>query len=141
MTEFHLNFLAGSIVSCIGLCLATLSPDVPTLIFTMGVIAGVGYGMINLPAKVNCQVPKGQEISKAIFESINFPKFDPKNLKDFCPMYFRAGILQISRVKFWKIDDFKNCFRDLLTFKEKCGILGSTPKINSCQRFLSANET
>ena len=31
-------------------------------------------------------------------------------------MYFRAGILQISRVKFWKIDDFKNCFRDLLTF-------------------------
>ena len=116
MTEFHLNFLAGSIVSCIGLCLATLSPDVPTLIFTMGVIAGVGYGMINLPAKVNCQVPKGQEISKAIFESINFPKFDPKNLKDFCPMYFRAGILQISWVKFWKIDDFKNCFQDLLTF-------------------------
>ena len=31
-------------------------------------------------------------------------------------MCFRAGILQISRVKFWKIDDFKNCFRDLLTF-------------------------
>ena len=60
---------------------------------------------------------KGQEISKAIFEIINFPKFDPKNLKDFCPMYFRAGILQISRVKFWKIDDFKNCFRDLLTFR------------------------
>ena len=45
-------FLAGSIVSCIGLCLSTLSPDVPTLILTMGVIAGVGYGMINLPAKV-----------------------------------------------------------------------------------------
>ena len=103
MTKFHFYFLAGSIVSCIGLCLATLSPDVPTLIFTMGVIAGVGYGMINLPAKVNCQVPKGQEISKAIFESINFPKFDPKNLKDFCPMYFRAGILQIYRVKFWKL--------------------------------------
>ena len=67
-------------------------------------------------SKGKCQVPKGQEISKAIFESINFPKFDPKNLKDFCPMYFRAGILQISGVKLWKIDDFKNCFRDLLTF-------------------------
>ena len=33
-------------------------------------------------------------------------------------MYFRAGILQISPVKFWTIDDFKNCFRDLLTFKD-----------------------
>ena len=33
-------------------------------------------------------------------------------------MYFRAGILQISRVKFWKIDDFKNCFQDLLTFSK-----------------------
>ena len=32
-----------------------------------------------------------------------------------------AGILQISRVKFWKIDDFKNCFRDLLTFSLERG--------------------
>jgi hypothetical protein len=31
---------------------------------------------------------KGQLISKAIFEIINFPNFDPKNLKDFCPMYY-----------------------------------------------------
>jgi hypothetical protein len=22
---------------------------------------------------------------------INFPKYEPKNLKDFCLMYFRAG--------------------------------------------------
>ena len=77
-----------------------------------------------------------QFLKSSIFQNLN-----QKNLKDFCPMYFRAGILQISWVEFWKIDDFKNCFRDLLTFKEKCGILGSTPKINSCQRFLSANET
>ena len=30
---------------------------------------------------------KGQIISEWIYEIINFPKNDPKNLKDFCPMY------------------------------------------------------
>ena len=39
-----------------------------------------------------------------------------QNLKDSCPEVNRAEILQIFRVKFWKIDDFKNCFWDLLTF-------------------------
>ena len=33
----------------------------------------------------------------------------------------RAEILQIFRVKFWKIVDFKNCFRDLLTFSSVSG--------------------
>ena len=42
----------GSIIACIGLCLATLSPNVPVLIFTMGVIGGIGYGLVNLPSKV-----------------------------------------------------------------------------------------
>ena len=45
--------ISGSIVACIGLCLATLSPNVPVLIFTMGVIGGIGYGMVNLPSKVD----------------------------------------------------------------------------------------
>ena len=30
---------------------------------------------------------KGQIKSELIYEIINFPKNDPKNLKDFCPMY------------------------------------------------------
>ena len=30
---------------------------------------------------------KGQIKSEWIYEIINFPKHDPKNLKDFCPMY------------------------------------------------------
>jgi hypothetical protein len=51
-----------------------------------------------------------------MFEIINFPKFDPRNLKDSCPEVHRAEILQIFRAKFWKIDDFKNCFQDLPTF-------------------------
>ena len=53
---------------------------------------------------------KGQIKSERIHEIINFPNFDAKNLKDFCPMYFRAGISQIFRVKFWKIDNFINSF-------------------------------
>ena len=44
--------IVGSIIACIGLCLATLSPNVPVLIFTMGVISGIGYGLVNLPSKV-----------------------------------------------------------------------------------------
>ena len=59
---------------------------------------------------------KSQIKTEWIYKTINFPKYDQKKLKDFCPMYFRAGILQIPWVKFCKIDDFKNCFRDLLTY-------------------------
>ena len=33
----------------------------------------------------DCIITKGQLISKRIFVLWNFPKFDPKNLKDFCP--------------------------------------------------------
>ena len=32
---------------------------------------------------------KGQIKSEWIYEIINFPKKDPKNLKDFCPMYYK----------------------------------------------------
>ena len=42
----------GSIVACIGFCLSTLSPNVPTLMITYGVIGGFGLGLIYLPAVV-----------------------------------------------------------------------------------------
>ena len=32
---------------------------------------------------------KGQLKSERIYEIINFPKNDPKHLKDFCPMYYK----------------------------------------------------
>ena len=32
---------------------------------------------------------KGQIKSEWIYETINFPKNEPKNLKDFCPMYYK----------------------------------------------------
>ena len=34
---------------------------------------------------------KGQIKSERIYEIINFPKNDPKNLKDFCPMYYKKS--------------------------------------------------
>ena len=46
----------GSIIACAGLCLATWSPNVPVLIFTMGVFGGIGYGMVNLPSKVGSRM-------------------------------------------------------------------------------------
>ena len=36
-------------------------------------------------SKIPNKRAKGQFISKRIFGVENFPKFDPKNLKDFCP--------------------------------------------------------
>ena len=33
--------ILGSIVACIGLCLSTLSPNVPVLMLTYGVIGGM----------------------------------------------------------------------------------------------------
>ena len=35
------------------------------------------------------RISKGQLKSEWIYEIINFPKYDPKNLKDFYPMYYR----------------------------------------------------
>ena len=46
-------------------------------------------------------------------EYINFPKNDPKNLKDFCPesvIVHETEILQIFWVIFQKIDDFIDPF-------------------------------
>ena len=44
--------ITGSIIAGIGLCLAALSHNLSVMIFTMGAISGIGYGMVNLPAKV-----------------------------------------------------------------------------------------
>ena len=56
---------------------------------------------------------KGQIKSEWIYEIINFPKNDPKNLKDFCPMYYKnsqgrnpSNFLG----HFLEIDDFINSF-------------------------------
>ena len=42
-------------------------------------------------------VLKGQIKSEWIYEIINFPKYEPRQLKDYCPMYYWAKILQIFR--------------------------------------------
>ena len=50
-----------------------------------------------------------------------FPKNQPKKLKDFCREFFivhRAEILQIFWFIFWKIDDFINPFWLNLTFRK-----------------------
>ncbi len=44
--------ISGSIVACAGLVLSTLSPNVPILMLTYGVIGGLGLGLIYLPAVV-----------------------------------------------------------------------------------------
>ncbi|TRY63483.1 hypothetical protein TCAL_06855 [Tigriopus californicus] len=44
--------ITGSIVSCAGLLLSTISPNVPVLMLTYGVIGGFGLGLIYLPAVV-----------------------------------------------------------------------------------------
>jgi len=44
--------ILGSVVACIGLCLSTLSPNVPVLMLTYGVMGGFGLGLIYLPAVV-----------------------------------------------------------------------------------------
>ena len=54
---------------------------------------------------------KGQIKSEWISEIINFPKNDPKNLKDFCPMYYKNSPgrnLSNFWVIFCKIDNFIN---------------------------------
>ena len=44
--------MAGSIVSCAGLALSTIAPNVPILMLTYGVIGGFGLGLVYLPAVV-----------------------------------------------------------------------------------------
>ncbi|CAG7827516.1 unnamed protein product [Allacma fusca] len=44
--------IAGSIVACIGFALSSLSGDLATMIVTYGIIGGIGFGMIYLPAVV-----------------------------------------------------------------------------------------
>ena len=44
--------MSGAIVTCAGFMLATLSPNVPVLILTYGLIGGLGFGLVGLPSKV-----------------------------------------------------------------------------------------
>ena len=43
----RVSCIAGSVLSCIGFALSTLSPNVPVLMLTYGVIGGFGLGEIN----------------------------------------------------------------------------------------------
>ena len=44
--------ISGGIVSCFGLCISTLSPNVSVLIITVGVIGGFGASLVFIPANV-----------------------------------------------------------------------------------------
>ena len=58
-------------------------------------------------------ISKGQINSEWIYEIINFPKNEPKNLKDFCPMYYKNSQGRNPSnfsVHFLEIDDFINSF-------------------------------
>ena len=44
--------ISGGIVCCIGLSISTLSPNVPVLMMTFGVIGGIGTGLLTLPANI-----------------------------------------------------------------------------------------
>lgn len=44
--------IAGSIIGCAAFVLSTFSPDVNTLMLTYGVMGGIGFGLIYLPAVV-----------------------------------------------------------------------------------------
>ena len=44
--------MVGSLVTCIGLGLSTLSHNVTTLLFTIGVIGGFGASLTSLPANI-----------------------------------------------------------------------------------------
>jgi len=54
VNKFGCRFVCilGSVVACIGIGLSTLSPNVPVLMLTYGVIGGFGLGLIYLPAVV-----------------------------------------------------------------------------------------
>ena len=60
-----------------------------------------------------CTNRKGQIKSGWIYEIINFPKNKPKNLKDFCPMYYKNSQGRNPSNfsgDFLEIDDFINSF-------------------------------
>ncbi|XP_063225633.1 monocarboxylate transporter 7 isoform X2 [Bacillus rossius redtenbacheri] len=44
--------IAGSVLACAGFVLSTLSPDINVLMITYGIMGGVGFGLIYLPAVV-----------------------------------------------------------------------------------------
>ncbi|CAB3374926.1 Hypothetical predicted protein [Cloeon dipterum] len=44
--------IAGSVLSCAAFALSTLSPNVPVLMLTYGIMGGIGFGFIYLPAVV-----------------------------------------------------------------------------------------
>uniref|UniRef100_A0A0K2UYI8 Major facilitator superfamily (MFS) profile domain-containing protein n=1 Tax=Lepeophtheirus salmonis TaxID=72036 RepID=A0A0K2UYI8_LEPSM len=44
--------MTGSLIACIGLAASTLSEDIPTMMFTYGIIGGIGLGLVYLPAVV-----------------------------------------------------------------------------------------
>ncbi|KAI1289986.1 Monocarboxylate transporter 14 [Halotydeus destructor] len=45
--------ICGSIISCIAFLLAAISPDINCLLITYGVLGGIGFGLIYLPAIVS----------------------------------------------------------------------------------------
>ena len=45
--------IGGSIISCFGIAISTLSPNVPVLMITYGVIGGFGLGLIYVPAVIS----------------------------------------------------------------------------------------
>ena len=45
--------MIGAVVSCAGIMLSALSPNVITLILTFGVIGGFGQGLMYVPACVS----------------------------------------------------------------------------------------
>ena len=52
---------------------------------------------------------KGQIKSERVYKLINFPNNDPKNLKDFCPMYCKSSQGRNTSNflgRFFKIDGF-----------------------------------
>ena len=54
VNKFGCRFVCilGSLVACLGIGLSTLSPNVPILMVTYGLIGGFGLGLIYLPATV-----------------------------------------------------------------------------------------
>ena len=54
VNKFGCRFVCilGSVVACLGIGLSTLSPNVPVLMVTYGLVGGFGLGLIYLPATV-----------------------------------------------------------------------------------------
>ena len=54
VNKFGCRFVCilGSLVACLGIGLSILSPNVPVLMVTYGLIGGFGLGLIYLPATV-----------------------------------------------------------------------------------------